>query len=57
MNVERLKGKQYTSQVNVWVEPKLKQRIEVLKREKRINTAAEIRKALEELVLKLERVA
>jgi hypothetical protein len=52
--VERLRTKVFTEQVNVSVDMETKARLERLKREHRVNTAAEIRKAILRLVSDLE---
>lgn len=54
--VERLPGKIYTMQINVPVTPELKKKFESFKKVKKINTAAEIRKALELLACQLDLV-
>ncbi len=53
--IARLKGKVFTEQVNIWVDQDLKERMKRLKEEKRINTAEESRKALSDMVERLER--
>lgn len=54
MEPEKLKSKVLTEQINIWVAPELKKGFEKLKRSHRINTAAEIRKALAKLLSELE---
>lgn len=50
-----LKKGVFTEQVNVWVDSDLKARIKRLKEEKRVNTAEEARKALADMVERLEK--
>ena len=52
--IARLKSRVYTEQMNIWVDVELKARIKRLKEEKRVNTAEEARKALVEMVERLE---
>lgn len=54
---ERLRSKTLTEQLNIPVEPELKERLRRLKSEKRINTAAVIRKAIWDLLPELEQAA
>lgn len=55
--IARLPSSVYTEQVNIKVEPELKQRLRALKLEKRIDVSEESRKALEAMVKRLEQLA
>lgn len=57
MNVERFKSDLYPEQINVKVSEDLKRRADRLKKEKRINVTAEIRKLVEKLIPELEKIS
>lgn len=52
--IAKLKGRVNTEQINLSVDKDLRDRLRRLKEEKRINTAEEMRKALSDMVRRLE---